>query len=190
MKEERENGSHLAFMFRLPFAAGTVFSANMLDRLLYQTFVKHYLVRFIRLMLGIDQTVGSGYLASVGCSRVLLFCFLVFVKRRRYVDSNLWSIVSKVVLIGWRYANRHLSHSTNGSEHCEMTIAIDAITLINHTFQISIDMQQQCADEFSSSGRERRDISDMVRSRMRNMGMFEGDYSKYDHWAFTVSIDV
>ncbi|XP_063100126.1 potassium channel subfamily T member 1 isoform X5 [Cavia porcellus] len=35
-KRERENGSNLAFMFRLPFAAGRVFSISMLDTLLYQ----------------------------------------------------------------------------------------------------------------------------------------------------------
>ncbi|GAB1286092.1 Potassium channel subfamily T member 1 [Apodemus speciosus] len=35
-KQERENGSNLAFMFRLPFAAGRVFSISMLDTLLYQ----------------------------------------------------------------------------------------------------------------------------------------------------------
>ncbi|KAG8518872.1 Potassium channel subfamily T member 2 [Galemys pyrenaicus] len=35
-KKERERGSNLAFMFRLPFAAGRVFSISMLDTLLYQ----------------------------------------------------------------------------------------------------------------------------------------------------------
>ncbi|XP_011812697.1 PREDICTED: potassium channel subfamily T member 1 [Colobus angolensis palliatus] len=39
-KRERENGSNLAFMFRLPFAAGRVFSISMLDTLLYQAFLK------------------------------------------------------------------------------------------------------------------------------------------------------
>ncbi|XP_073443643.1 queuine tRNA-ribosyltransferase catalytic subunit 1 isoform X2 [Dendrobates tinctorius] len=35
-KRERERGSNLVFMFRLPFAAGKVFSVSMLDTLLYQ----------------------------------------------------------------------------------------------------------------------------------------------------------
>ncbi|TTA69412.1 Potassium channel subfamily T member 2 [Bagarius yarrelli] len=35
-KKERERGSNLVFMFRLPFAAGKVFSVSMLDTLLYQ----------------------------------------------------------------------------------------------------------------------------------------------------------
>ncbi len=35
-KKEKERGSHLYYMFRLPFAAGNVFAASMLDTLLYQ----------------------------------------------------------------------------------------------------------------------------------------------------------
>jgi potassium channel subfamily T member 1 len=52
-------------MFRLPFAAGSVFSASMLDTLLYQAFVKDYVITFVRLLLGVDQAPGSGFLASV-----------------------------------------------------------------------------------------------------------------------------
>lgn len=36
LQNERDKGSNLAFMFRLPFAAGRVFSISMLDTLLYQ----------------------------------------------------------------------------------------------------------------------------------------------------------
>lgn len=54
-------------MFRLPFAAGTVFSASMLDTLLYQAFVKDYVITFVRLLLGVDQAPGSGFLTSVRC---------------------------------------------------------------------------------------------------------------------------
>lgn len=52
-------------MFRLPFAAGCVFSASMLDTLLYQAFVKDYVITFVRLLLGIDQAPGSSFLTSV-----------------------------------------------------------------------------------------------------------------------------
>ncbi|VDM95774.1 unnamed protein product, partial [Thelazia callipaeda] len=63
-KKERKRGSSMPYMFRLPFAQGGVFSASMLDRLLYQAHVKSYVVDFIRLLLGIDQSQGSGYLTS------------------------------------------------------------------------------------------------------------------------------
>ena len=33
---EKQKGSNIAYMFRLPFSAGNVFSASMLDTLLYQ----------------------------------------------------------------------------------------------------------------------------------------------------------
>ncbi|CAH1394500.1 unnamed protein product [Nezara viridula] len=52
-------------MFRLPFAAGSVFSASMLDTLLYQAFVKDYVITFVRLLLGVDQAPGSGFLTSM-----------------------------------------------------------------------------------------------------------------------------
>ncbi|XP_041643647.1 potassium channel subfamily T member 1 isoform X4 [Cheilinus undulatus] len=64
-KIERDKGSNLAFMFRLPFAAGRVFSISMLDTLLYQSFVKDYMIAIIRLLLGLDTTPGSGYLCAM-----------------------------------------------------------------------------------------------------------------------------
>lgn len=65
LQKEKERGSHISYMFRLPFAAGCVFSASMLDTLLYQAFVKDYVITFVRLLLGIDQAPGSGFLTSV-----------------------------------------------------------------------------------------------------------------------------
>ncbi|XP_075881821.1 potassium channel subfamily T member 1-like isoform X6 [Nelusetta ayraudi] len=64
-KNERDKGSNLAFMFRLPFAAGRVFSISMLDTLLYQSFVKDYMIAIARLLLGLDTTPGSGYLCAM-----------------------------------------------------------------------------------------------------------------------------
>ncbi|XP_076828197.1 potassium channel subfamily T member 2 [Brachyhypopomus gauderio] len=64
-KEEKMKGSNLAFMFRLPFAAGRVFSIGMLDTLLYQSFVKDYVITITRLLLGLDTTPGSGFLCSM-----------------------------------------------------------------------------------------------------------------------------
>ncbi len=64
-KIERMKGSQIAYLFRLPFASGSVFSAAMLDTLLYQSFIKPYLINIVRLMIGIDQAPGSGHLSSV-----------------------------------------------------------------------------------------------------------------------------
>ncbi|XP_056258810.1 potassium channel subfamily T member 2 isoform X2 [Seriola aureovittata] len=65
LEKERDKGSNLAFMFRLPFAAGRVFSISMLDTLLYQSFVKDYMILIARLLLGLDTTPGSGYLCAM-----------------------------------------------------------------------------------------------------------------------------
>ncbi|XP_071152421.1 potassium channel subfamily T member 2-like isoform X5 [Mytilus edulis] len=62
-KKEKSRGSNLSYMFRIPFAAGNVFSASMLDTILYQAFVKPYVITFTRLLLGVDQAVGSGHLS-------------------------------------------------------------------------------------------------------------------------------
>ncbi|XP_041360806.1 potassium channel subfamily T member 2-like isoform X2 [Gigantopelta aegis] len=64
-KLKEQTSSNLPHLFRLPFAAGHMFSASMLDGLLYQTFVKGYLISFLRLMLGIDAQENSGHLSSV-----------------------------------------------------------------------------------------------------------------------------
>ncbi|XP_025092879.1 potassium channel subfamily T member 2-like isoform X2 [Pomacea canaliculata] len=64
--------SNLPYLFRLPFAAGQVFSSTMLDRLLYQTFVKGYLISFVRLLLGIDAQENSGHLSSVRVKRATI----------------------------------------------------------------------------------------------------------------------
>lgn len=46
LQKEREKGSNLVFMFRLPFAAGKVFSVSMLDTLLYQVAQTHTLSEY------------------------------------------------------------------------------------------------------------------------------------------------
>ncbi|XP_051556006.1 potassium channel subfamily T member 2 [Myxocyprinus asiaticus] len=64
-KKEREKGSNLSFIFRLPFAAGRVFSVGMLDTLLYQSFVKDYMITITRLLLGLETTPRSGFLCAM-----------------------------------------------------------------------------------------------------------------------------
>lgn len=79
LQEEKEKGSQIAYMFRLPFAAGNVFSASMLDTLLYQSFVKNYMISFSRQLLGLDQAQDSGYLCEVRKAEFSRHPYLVFV---------------------------------------------------------------------------------------------------------------
>uniref|UniRef100_T1JA21 Uncharacterized protein n=1 Tax=Strigamia maritima TaxID=126957 RepID=T1JA21_STRMM len=64
-KQEIEKGSQVAFMFRLQFASGNVFSASMIHTLLYQAILKDFVITLTRLLLGIDQTPGSGFLTGL-----------------------------------------------------------------------------------------------------------------------------
>lgn len=68
------NFNNMGYMLRQPFASGNVFSASMIDTLLYQTFGKPYLIELIRLLIGISQTPGSGNLTSV---RYIFKCVIV-----------------------------------------------------------------------------------------------------------------
>jgi len=88
-KIERMKGSQIAYLFRLPFASGSVFSAAMLDTLLYQSFIKPYLINIVRLMIGIDQAPGSGHLSSVS---FLLFFYNFLLKNYFKITFCLFSV--------------------------------------------------------------------------------------------------
>jgi potassium channel subfamily T protein 1 len=62
---KKEKSSKLMYMYRTPFASGNVFSASMIDTLLYQAYGKPFLIEFFRLLIGISQIDGSGNLTSV-----------------------------------------------------------------------------------------------------------------------------
>ncbi|XP_060085126.1 potassium channel subfamily T member 1-like [Ylistrum balloti] len=57
--------STLPNLFHQHFAAGKVFSVSLLDSMLYQTFVKRYLINFVRLLIGIETENNAGYLSSI-----------------------------------------------------------------------------------------------------------------------------
>lgn len=91
LQREKERGSHISYMFRLPFAAGSVFSASMLDTLLYQAFVKDYVITFVRLLLGIDQAPGSGFLTSVIRTSSKLFSHLtILLLQMKITKEDMW----------------------------------------------------------------------------------------------------
>lgn len=77
-------------MFRLPFAAGSVFSASMLDTLLYQAFVKDYVITFVRLLLGVDQAPGSGFLTSVSINKNKLLTDIICLRVSLHLNINIF----------------------------------------------------------------------------------------------------
>ncbi|KAE8285284.1 Potassium channel subfamily T member 1 Sequence like a calcium-activated potassium channel subunit [Larimichthys crocea] len=65
-QKERDKGSNLAFMFRLPFAAGRCSAlACWTPCCIRLSFVKDYMILIARLLLGLDTTPGSGYLCAM-----------------------------------------------------------------------------------------------------------------------------
>ncbi|KAK2587035.1 hypothetical protein KPH14_010992 [Odynerus spinipes] len=147
-KREKERGSHISYMFRLPFAAGSVFSASMLDTLLYQAFVKDYVITFVRLLLGVDQAPGSGFLTSM-----------------RITKDDMW-----IRTYGRLY--QKLCSTT-----CEIPIGIYRTqdTTVSDTSHYSVSLGDEARDNHAQQI-ERAEIANLVRSRMESLNLPVADY--------------
>uniref|UniRef100_A0A336LUK8 CSON000335 protein n=1 Tax=Culicoides sonorensis TaxID=179676 RepID=A0A336LUK8_CULSO len=147
-KREKERGSHISYMFRLPFAAGSVFSASMLDTLLYQAFVKDYVITFVRLLLGIDQAPGSGFLTSM-----------------KITKDDMW-----IRTYGRLYQKLC-------STSCEIPIGIYRTqdTSQADATHYSINMGDEARDNHCQQI-ERAEIANLVRSRMESLNLPTIDY--------------
>ncbi|XP_043467890.1 potassium channel subfamily T member 2 isoform X17 [Leptopilina heterotoma] len=145
---EKERGSHISYMFRLPFAAGSVFSASMLDTLLYQAFVKDYVITFVRLLLGVDQAPGSGFLTSMKISK-----------------EDMW-----IRTYGRLY--QKLCSTT-----CEIPIGIYRTqdTTLTDTSHYSVSVGDEARDNHAQQI-ERAEIANLVRSRMESLNLPIADY--------------
>ncbi|EGT29914.1 hypothetical protein CAEBREN_31845 [Caenorhabditis brenneri] len=136
-KKERKRGSHMPFMFRLPFAQGGVFSANMLDRLLYQAIIKPFVVDLVRLLLGIDQQKDGGYLTS----------FVI-------TSDDLW------------IRNYGRLYQKLCSSVADIPIGIFRTKKMD-TKTVSLDLQEQCKDFESTEMSRNKDMYDHVKNRMK-----------------------
>ncbi|XP_055529623.1 potassium channel subfamily T member 2 isoform X12 [Wyeomyia smithii] len=147
-KREKERGSHISYMFRLPFAAGNVFSASMLDTLLYQAFVKDYVITFVRLLLGIDQAPGSGFLTSMKISKDDMW-----IRTYGRLYQKLCSTTCEIPIGIYR------TQETSGAEASHYSINMADEARDNHMQQI-----------------ERAEIANLVRSRMESLNLPSIDY--------------
>ncbi|XP_076336746.1 potassium channel subfamily T member 2-like isoform X3 [Tachypleus tridentatus] len=145
-KREKERGSHISYMFRLPFAAGNVFSASMLDTMLYQTFVKDYMITFVRLLLGIDQAPGSGFLSCVWIT-----------------NEDLW-----IRTYGRLYQKLC-------STSCEIPIGIYR-TVSSDSGSVALELAGDKDIGARNIDLQREEICNMVRNRMQNLGLPTEDY--------------
>ncbi|XP_049885024.1 potassium channel subfamily T member 2 isoform X7 [Pectinophora gossypiella] len=148
-KREKERGSHISYMFRLPFAAGSVFSASMLDTLLYQAFVKDYVITFVRLLLGVDQAPGSGFLTSMKITKEDMW-----IRTYGRLYQKLCSTTCEIPIGIYRTQDTTLA---DPSHHYSTSLADEARD--NHAQQI-----------------ERAEIANLVRSRMESLNLTGIDY--------------
>ncbi|XP_060085244.1 potassium channel subfamily T member 2-like [Ylistrum balloti] len=163
----------LTHIFRLPFAAGRVFSGSMLDTLLYQTFVKGYLIKFVRLLLGIDAERNSGHLSSIKIKRPIL------AKYRTYGDlyQGLCTMTGEVPIAIYRTEKRkHTDDQEDGSaQNNNGSPEEEGLTRrASATKKISLNIQQ-----FYEKS-EKEDISDLIRNRMKSLEMDTLSFCEHD----------
>ncbi|XP_052746867.1 potassium channel subfamily T member 1 isoform X14 [Bicyclus anynana] len=149
LQREKERGSHISYMFRLPFAAGSVFSASMLDTLLYQAFVKDYVITFVRLLLGVDQAPGSGFLTSMKITKEDMW-----IRTYGRLYQKLCSTTCEIPIGIYRTQDTSLADQAH---HFSTSLADEARD--NHAQQI-----------------ERAEIANLVRSRMESLNLTGIDY--------------
>ncbi|XP_071820136.1 potassium channel subfamily T member 2-like isoform X3 [Apostichopus japonicus] len=148
-KEEKEKGSQIAYMFRLPFAAGNVFSASMLDTLLYQSFVKNYMINFSRQLLGLDQAQDSGYLCEL-----------------RITSEDIW-----IRTYGRLY--QKLCSTTH-----EIPIGIYRTELPTDNkseCSVSMDFEENSS---CGSPEEKKEIASIIRAKMKKLDLPEEEYEE------------
>ncbi|ELU15404.1 hypothetical protein CAPTEDRAFT_224554 [Capitella teleta] len=186
-KKEKDRGSHLYYMFRLPFAAGNVFSASMLDTLLYQAFVKDYLITFVRLLLGIDQAVGSGHLHCMKIKREDLW-----IRTFGRLYQRLCSTTCEVPIGIYRtQMQASLDHATatrnfkrSFRRHMRRRLGSH-----NHEY-LSVSMATEGGCEEGNNGNlavERQEINQMVKCRMSTLGIPLEDYDEISNKRNTIS---
>ncbi|XP_049803720.1 potassium channel subfamily T member 2 [Schistocerca nitens] len=178
---EKERGSHISYMFRLPFAAGSVFSASMLDTLLYQAFVKDYVITFVRLLLGIDQAPGSGFLTSMKITKDDMW-----IRTYGRLYQKLCSTTCEIPIGIYRTQDTSLADSSHPDEEndsdgvgvtyrpkSQIRNCLGCVQ--NQTSVCSINLVDEARDNHTQMI-ERAEIANLVRSRMESLNLPSIDY--------------
>ncbi|XP_026831363.1 potassium channel subfamily T member 2 isoform X8 [Ooceraea biroi] len=184
---EKERGSHISYMFRLPFAAGSVFSASMLDTLLYQAFVKDYVITFVRLLLGVDQAPGSGFLTSMRITKDDMW-----IRTYGRLYQKLCSTTCEIPIGIYRTQDTTISDSSHqGDSDAESDAGVGVTYKVRHSAAASCLANCATRDKGASAysvslGDEARDnhaqqieraeIANLVRSRMESLNLPVADY--------------
>ncbi|XP_065931408.1 potassium channel subfamily T member 2 isoform X11 [Magallana gigas] len=184
-KKERTRGSHISYMFRLPFAAGNVFSASMLDTLLYQAYLKDYLITFVRLLLGVDQAVGSGHLS---CMKITKEDLWIRTYGRLY--QKLCSTTCEIPIGIYRTTIQPRSASASAESNSHGSTAPRDQSALNLAFRNSVVNLSMVGIEVDNNNQmtpERHEISQMVKCRMHSLGQPMNDYDEVNDKRNTIS---
>lgn len=199
-KKERTRGSHISYMFRLPFAAGNVFSASMLDTLLYQAYLKDYLITFVRLLLGVDQAVGSGHLS---CMKITKEDLWIRTYGRLY--QKLCSTTCEIPIGIYRTTIQPRSASASAESNSHGSTAPRDQSALNLAFRnsvirrkpnpsraksekdVNLSMVGIEVDNNNQMTPERHEISQMVKCRMHSLGQPMNDYDEVNDKRNTIS---
>ncbi|XP_035797631.2 potassium channel subfamily T member 1-like isoform X17 [Amphiprion ocellaris] len=216
-KIERDKGSNLAFMFRLPFAAGRVFSISMLDTLLYQSFVKDYMIAIARLLLGLDTTPGSGYLCAMKITEEDLWIrtygrlFQKLCSSSAEIpigiyrtESHMFSTSESQVSINVEQGEEH--HRDRGESWKEKTAHRNSTTSDQSEHPLLRKKSMQWARRLSRKNKpssraerisqqrlslyrrsERQELSELVKNRMKHLGLPTVGYDEMNDHQNTLS---
>uniref|UniRef100_A0A673LKH5 Potassium channel subfamily T member 2-like n=1 Tax=Sinocyclocheilus rhinocerous TaxID=307959 RepID=A0A673LKH5_9TELE len=183
-KKEREKGSNLSFIFRLPFAAGRVFSIGMLDTLLYQCFVKDYMITITKLLLGLETTPKSGFLCSMSITEEVL-CIETYGRLYEMLSSTVGDIPIGI----YRTESQILEppqlsvfEEEKDPEEQQQGPDIQTHSLRRRSMQWASNLlgpwqAEREADRLSQqrgillSCSERQELAELVKKRMKNLGL-------------------
>ncbi|KAL5013854.1 hypothetical protein ScPMuIL_008124 [Solemya velum] len=170
-------GPNLSHIFRLPFAGGQVFSSSMLDTLLYQTFVKGYLITFVRLLLGIDAEENSGHLSSIRVNRSTLAHYHTYGELYQGLCTTTGEIPIAV------YRTEHRTRKTPENNNKSTSKMSKRMVLKQYSLMDSTTSKQH----WSKKDTEQADISDLVRNRMKSLDQSLDDYCVTEQKRFSLS---
>ncbi|XP_031367017.1 potassium channel subfamily T member 2 isoform X4 [Apis dorsata] len=186
LSREKERGSHISYMFRLPFAAGSVFSASMLDTLLYQAFVKDYMITFVRLLLGVDQAPGSGFLTSMRITKDDMW-----IRTYGRLYQKLCSTTCEIPIGIYRTQDTTVSDTSHGDSDAESDAGVGVTYKVRNSAAgsclancatrdkgasaYSVSLGDEARDNHAQQI-ERAEIANLVRSRMECLNLPVADY--------------
>ncbi|XP_060085731.1 potassium channel subfamily T member 2-like isoform X1 [Ylistrum balloti] len=168
-KLKERMSSTLSHIFRLPFAAGQVFSASMLDSLLYQTFVKGYLITFVRLLLGIDAEENSGHLSSIRVKNMTLVRYRTFEELYQGMATTTGEVPIAIYRTERSLLDTAEDRTVNNNEDGKKNGLMEA-----H------NRPSLPKGPFMGNHMQNSDMSDLVRNRLQSLGMDADDYAEED----------